>query len=159
MTFQTADLCDENLDLARVAEPLFRSYGAKSRFYGQIHTVKVHEDNVLVKEVLATQVDRGVLVVDGGGSLRCALVGDILARMGADNGWQGILVYGCIRDSAVIAGIDIGIKALNTLPLKSVKRGWGERNGVVNFAGVQFVPGEYLYSDEDGIIVAEKALL
>lgn len=157
MGYQTADLCDK-YENVKVAEPIFRSYGAKASFGGQIVTVKVHEDNVLVKDILSTPGQGKVLVVDGGGSLRCALVGDIIAQMAADNGWEGVVVYGCIRDSAVIAGVNIGIKALNTHPLKSVKQGRGDKSIPVTFAGVTFFPNNYLYADADGVIVSEKPL-
>lgn len=159
MEFQTADLCDENMDTIRVADPLFHSFGAKKCFGGRIHTVKVHEDNVFVKEILATQGNGKVLVVDGGGSLRCALVGDIIAQSAADNGWEGVIVYGCIRDSGVIESIDIGIKALATHPLKSIKHGRGDKQLSVTFAGVTFTPDEYVYADADGIILSKTPLL
>jgi regulator of ribonuclease activity A len=155
---QTADLCDNYAELIKVVDPIFKSYGGHSRFAGLIETVKVYEDNVLVKNKLQQAGNGKVLVVDGGGSLRCALVGDLIAQMAADNGWAGIVVYGCIRDSAAIAEIPIGIKALNTHPLKSIKHGRGDLDLPVTFAGVTFVAGHYLYSDEDGIIVAEQDL-
>jgi len=156
--YATADLCDEFHDKIRIADPIFKAYGAVATFAGEIHTVKVHEDNVLVKQELSKKVENGVLVVDGGASLRCALVGDNLANMAVENGWQGILVYGCIRDSEEISRINIGIKALNTHPLKSVKKGRGDVDVPVNFAGVSFFPGQYLYADADGVIVAEQKL-
>ncbi len=159
MTIQTADLCDKHSDVIKVVDPLFKIYGAKQSFYGQIETVKVHEDNVLVKDRLGQPGKGKVLIIDGGGSLRCALVGDIIAQMAADNGWEGIIVYGCIRDSAVIADIPIGIRALNTHPLKSIKRGRGDVSIPVTFAGVTFIPEQYVYSDLDGIIIAENALI
>lgn len=154
---QTADLCDAHAESIKVVDPIFRSYGA-TRFAGRIETVKVYEDNVLVKNKLQQPGNGKVLVVDGGGSLRCALVGDLIAKMAADNGWSGIVIYGCIRDSAAIAEIPIGIKALNTHPLKSIKHGRGDIDLPVTFAGVTFFVGHYLYSDEDGIIVAEQDL-
>lgn len=158
MTYQTADLCDEYTNVVKVADPIFRSFGGRQSYGGQINTVKVHEDNVLVKEALSTPGAGKVLVVDGGGSLRCALVGDLLAKLAVENGWEGIIVYGCIRDSAAIAQIQIGLKALNTHPLKSVKHGRGDKNVPVNFAGVTFVPGHYVYADADGVIVSEQLL-
>lgn len=158
MEYSTADLSDKYPDIVRVADPLFKSYGAKTSFGGQIETVKVFEDNVLVKERLCQNGQGKVLVVDGGGSLRCALVGDIIAKSAADNGWEGIIVYGCIRDSAVIETISIGIKALNTHPLKSVKHGHGNKQVPVSFAGVTFRPDYYVYSDADGILVSETPL-
>ncbi len=158
MEFSTADLSDKYSDVVRVAEPIFKSYGAKSSFGGQIETVKVFEDNVLVKEALSQPGHGKVLVIDGGGSLRCALVGDIIAKSAADNGWEGVIVYGCIRDSATIATISIGIKALNVHPLKSIKQGHGNKQIPVSFSGVTYHPGQYVYSDADGVMVSEKPL-
>ena len=156
--FKTADLCDEHSDALSVAAPMFRDYGQRITFGGPITTVKCFEDNSLVREQLEQQGNGRVLVVDGGGSMRCAMVGDMLAKLGADNGWSGILVYGCIRDSGVIANIDIGVKALATHPLKSVKKGIGEVDVAVHFADTDFIPGQFLYADEDGIIVSASAL-
>jgi regulator of ribonuclease activity A len=154
MLFATADLCDQHDDKVKVAEPIFRNYGAKLAFCGRIATVKVFEDNVLVRQALAERGEGRVLVIDGGGSLRCALVGDQLAVLARDNGWSGIVVYGCIRDSEAIDRIPIGVRALATHPLKSIKKGAGDRNVPVTFAGVTFVPGQYLYADGDGVIVS-----
>ena len=157
--FKTADLCDEHSDSLKIAQPLFNDYGQKISFGGEISTVKCFEDNSLVRSQLEQPGNGRVLVVDGGGSTRCAMVGDILAQMGADNGWSGIIVYGCIRDSGVIATIDIGVKAIGTLPLKSVKKGEGDIDITVHFADVDFVPGQFAYADEDGIIVSPRALV
>ena len=157
--FKTADLCDEYSDSLKIAQPLFNDYGKRISFDGEISTVKCFEDNSLVRNQLEQPGKGRVLVVDGGGSTRCAMVGDILAQMGADNGWSGIVVYGCIRDSGVIATIEIGVKAMGTLPLKSVKKGEGEIDITVHFADVDFIPGQYLYADEDGIILSPKALV
>jgi len=154
MPFATADLCDQHDDQIKVAEPIFRSYGANLAFAGRIATVKVFEDNVLVRQALAEKGEGRVLVVDGGGSLRCALVGDQLAVLARDNAWSGIVVYGCIRDSAAIDKIALGVRALATHPLKSIKKGAGDRNIPVTFAGVTFVPDQYLYADGDGVIVS-----
>ncbi|MBL8528666.1 MAG: ribonuclease E activity regulator RraA [Burkholderiales bacterium] len=154
MSFATADLCDHHDDKIRVAEPMFRCYGANLAFSGRIATVKVFEDNVLVRQALAEKGEGRVLVVDGGGSLRCALVGDMLAVLARDNGWSGIVVFGCIRDSAAINEIALGVRALATHPLKSIKKGAGDRNIPVTFAGVTFVPDQYLYADGDGVIVS-----
>ncbi|MBL8258402.1 MAG: ribonuclease E activity regulator RraA [Candidatus Competibacteraceae bacterium] len=159
MDFKTTDLCDEFSDRLQIAEPLFGDYGGETLFCGAIATVKVFEDNSLVRAALEEPGKGRVLVVDGGGSTRCALLGDQLAELAEENGWAGVVVNGCIRDSAAIAEIDIGVKALAVHPLKSVKRGVGERDVAVRFAGVQFVPGYYLYADEDGLIVSEKPLL
>ncbi|HNI74471.1 MAG TPA: ribonuclease E activity regulator RraA, partial [Accumulibacter sp.] len=127
-------------------------------FSGQIVTLKIFEDNSLVREVFAEDGQAKVLVIDGGGSLRCALIGDQLALLAQKNGWAGAVVYGCIRDSTDIEQIDLGIKALNTHPLKSVKKGLGERNLSVTFGGVSFKPGQWLYADADGIIVSDQPL-
>ena len=159
MQFKTADLCDEHEGKVFVAQPLFRDYGGNISFCGQISTVKCHEDNSLVREALKNCGDGKVLVIDGGGSTRRALVGDLLAQAGADNNWSGIVVYGCIRDSAVIAKINIGCKAMGTLPMKTDKKGIGEKDIAVHFADIDFVPGHFLYADEDGIIVSPTNLL
>lgn len=156
--FKTADLCDDHSESLSIAQPLFQDYGKKISFNGQISTVKCFEDNSLVRKQLEQAGKGRVLVIDGGGSTRCAMVGDILAQMGADNGWSGIIVYGCIRDSGVIATIDIGVKAIGTLPLKSVKKGEGDIDVTVHFADVDFIPGNYVYADEDGIIISKTAI-
>ncbi|RIX46850.1 MAG: RraA family protein [Rhodocyclales bacterium GT-UBC] len=162
MTFKTPDLCDEfEAELGqsvRIVAPMFQQYGGRRCFSGQIVTLKIFEDNSLVREAFAEDGKGKVLVVDGGGSLRCALVGDQLAILAQSKGWEGVVVYGCIRDSADINGIDIGVRALNTHPQKSIKKGVGDKNIAVTFGGVTFKPGEYLYADEDGILVSSKAL-
>lgn len=160
MSFQTADLYDANEGKVNVCLPLFQSYGAKSKFYGQIVTLKCHEDNTLVGDTLRNENGQGkVLVIDGGGSLRCALVGDLIAAAAVKNEWAGIIVFGCIRDSVEINNMDIGIKALNTNPTKTVKRKTGLLNEIINFANVTFYPNAYVYSDEDGILVSDIALI
>jgi len=158
MSKRTADLYDQYGDRLQVVEPLFRHFGVKPSFFGPIATVKVFEDNSLVRAELETPGQNRVLVVDGGGSLRCALVGDLLAELAINNGWAGLLVFGCIRDSATINKMDIGIKALNTNPAKSLKLGAGQRDLPVKFAQTTFTPGAFLYADEDGIVVAVKEL-
>lgn len=157
MAFHTTDLSDQLNAAAQVAAPLFRDFGKHTHFRGPISTVKCFEDNSLVREALEEPGEGRVLVVDGGGSMRCALLGDMLARLGVENGWSGVLVYGCIRDSEVIAETEIGVKGMATHPRKSVKRGAGERDVPVRFADVSFVPGHYLYADPDGILVTERA--
>lgn len=159
MEFKTTDLCDEFSDRLQIAEPLFGDYGGETVFCGAIVTLKLFEDNSLVRTALEQPGEGRVLVIDGGGSMRCALVGDQLADLAEENKWAGVIVNGCIRDSAAIAEIGIGVKALGVHPLKSVKRGVGERDIPVRFAGVQFLPGHYVYADEDGVIVSEKPLL
>jgi regulator of ribonuclease activity A len=162
MSFKTPDLCDQyEADLGktvRVVAPMFQRYGGRTAFAGQIVTLKLFEDNSLVREAFAGDGKSKVLVIDGGGSLRCALVGDQLAILANRNGWEGAVVYGCIRDSGDINGIDIGIRAVNTHPQKTLKKGVGERDVAVTFGGVTFNPGEYLYADEDGILVADRPL-
>jgi regulator of ribonuclease activity A len=162
MTFKTPDLCDEfETDLGktvRVVAPMFQRYGGRTSFSGEIVTLKVFEDNSLVREAFAGDGSGKVLVIDGGGSLRCALVGDQLAILAHKNCWEGVVVYGCIRDSVDINGIDIGVRALNTHPQKSIKKGAGDRDIAVTFGGVTFNPGEYLYADEDGVLVSSKPL-
>lgn len=158
MSLKTTDLCDDHSDTLSIASPMFRDFGGRREFYGPISTVKVFEDNSLVREALSEPGEGRVLVVDGGGSMRCALLGDQIAELAINNGWNGVVVYGCIRDSADIATMDIGVKALNTHPLKSVKKGVGERDVSVTFAGITIRAGQYLYADEDGLIVAPDAL-
>jgi regulator of ribonuclease activity A len=163
MIFKTPDLCDEfEAELGktvRVVTPMFQRYGGRNSFSGEIVTLKVFEDNSLVREAFAANGQGKVLVIDGGGSLRCALVGDQLAILAQKNGWEGVVVYGCIRDSADINGIDIGVRALNTHPQKSIKKGVGDRDIAVTFGGVTFNPGDKLYADDDGILVSSRALI
>lgn len=163
MLFKTPDLLDQHEDQTRdgsirVVAPLFRCYGGRTSFSGQIATLKVFEDNSLVREMLAEAGQGRVLVVDGGGSMRCALVGDQLAILANKNGWEGVVVYGCIRDSADIGQIDLGLRALNTHPLKSVKKGVGERDLAITFGGVTFRPGHWIYVDSDGVVVSDRSL-
>lgn len=158
MTFATADLYDEYEEKLQIAAPVFNDYGGNLKFCGPVSTVKVFEDNSLIRAALEESGDGRVLVVDGGASLKCALVGDMLAGLGKDNDWVGIIVYGCIRDSAVISNIAIGVKALNTNPRKSVKKGIGERDISVGFADVIISPGDYIYADEDGVVVSSERL-
>lgn len=158
MTFATCDLSDDHKDVS-VALPGFRDFGGRIAFGGPITTIKTHEDNTLVREQLESPGEGRVLVVDGGGSNRCALVGGNLAELGVKNGWAGIIVYGCIRDRREIAALDIGVKAHDSMPQKSVKRGEGQLDLPVTFHGVTFTPGEYVYADEDGIVTAPRNLL
>lgn len=158
MTFQTTDICDEFAESVSICEPMFASYGAVSGFHGPIATVRVHEDNVLVRLALEDLPEGTVLVVDGGGSKRCALLGDKLASIAATRNLAGIIVNGCIRDSREISGINVGVLALTTHPLKSRKNGEGERDVPVEFGGVIWTPGEYLYADEDRVVLAPEML-
>jgi regulator of ribonuclease activity A len=158
MKFTTPDICDEFLPHLQVLEPLFSDYGGKEKFCGEIVTIKCFEDNSLVKSTLGTDGSGKVLVVDGGGSLRCALLGDMLGAMAAENGWQGVVVNGCVRDVEILKNIDLGVRALNCHPLRSEKRNEGQRDLAVIFAGAEFIPGQYLYADENGIVVADHQL-
>jgi len=154
----TADLYDAHGEDLRVLAPIFRDFGGLRTFAGPVATLKVHEDNSLVRAALEEPGEGRVLVVDGGGSLRCALVGDNLAALGHKNGWAGIVIYGCIRDAAPIGAIAIGVKAIATNPRKSVKKGEGESGVVLRFAEVVIAPGDYLYADIDGVVVADRKL-
>ena len=157
--FKTTDLCDEHPDKVSIAEPIgFKDFGGKRYFSGTIHTIKCFEDNSLVRKALESNGTGKVLVVDGGGSMRCALLGDMLADLAIKNKWSGIIIYGCIRDSEAIGQLSLGVKALNTIPLKSNKRNEGQENSTVRFAGTDFTPGRFVYCDSDGIIVAEEEL-
>ena len=158
MELLTADVCDEFPDAVEVAEPILRHFGGRKRFHGATVTIKVHDDNVLVRNALETQGDGRVLIVDGGGSMRCALLGDRLGAMAADNGWSGVIVNGCIRDSAEMASLGVGVMAIAACPRKSNKRGDGDTGSSVSFAGVTIRPSDYVYADEVGLLVAHKAL-
>lgn len=160
MEISTPDLCDAHADSVRVVTGLhWRHFGGRKSFGGRFDTVKCFEDNARVKEQLASRGDGKVLVVDGGGSLRHALLGDMIADKAVRTGWAGVVIFGACRDVEQLAGLDIGICALGCIPLKSVRRGEGQLNGPVRFGGVNFEPGEYVYVDENGIIVADRALI
>jgi regulator of ribonuclease activity A len=158
LKFTTADLCDAFASSVQLAQPLFRDFGGLRRFGGPIETLRVFEDNGLVRQVLETPGEGRVLVLDGGGSLRSALVGGRLAALARDNGWTGLIVNGCIRDSAETRKIQVGLKALNTSPMRSGKSGAGDRGVPVSFAGVTFSAGHFVYADEDGVLIAERSL-
>lgn len=158
MSFATADLVDAHGDIVQSCEAQFRQYGGRVRFHGQIRTIKSTEDNALVKQTLATPGNGAVLVIDGGASLRCALVGDLMAGSAQKNGWAGLVIWGAVRDTVALAGLDVGIKALGSNPWKSSKNGTGQVDVPVSFGGVEFRPGSWLYSDEDGILVSSRKL-
>ncbi|MGH8461994.1 MAG: ribonuclease E activity regulator RraA [Stenotrophobium sp.] len=158
MSFATTDLSDAHPEL-QVCEPLFADFGGVDKFHGPIRTLKIFEDNALVRSTLETPGKGAVLVVDGGGSMRCALVGGNLGVLAVKNGWAGIVVNGCIRDSEEISALEVGVKALATHPRKSEKGlHSGHVDKVVSFAGVTFRPGAWLYADDDGIVVADAAV-
>ncbi|MEM6784653.1 MAG: ribonuclease E activity regulator RraA [Bacteroidota bacterium] len=152
----TADVLDVHPDWV-AADPLFGDYGGHLAFHGVIETVKVFEDNLLVKQTLAQPGNGRVLVVDGGGSRRCALCGGNVAALARDNGWAGLVIYGSIRDRHEIAEVAVGLKALGTHPRKTIKRGEGQTSLSVTFAGVTFTPGHYVAADGDGIVVGPSA--
>jgi regulator of ribonuclease activity A len=157
--FATTDLCDAHEDRLRdgrlrVAAPPWIALGAVARFAGPAATLRVPDDNSLVRTLLEERGAGRVLVVDGGASLACALVGGNLGRLGERNGWQGVLVNGCVRDADELDGCRLGVRALHTHPRRSDKRGLGERDPVVSFAGVSIAPGDWIYADRDGWIVS-----
>lgn len=154
MSFRaTADLVDEIGPEVRSCDLQFRQFGGRNEFFGPISTVRCFQDNALLKSVLSEPGGGGVLVVDGAGSLHTALVGDVIAELARSNGWAGLILNGAVRDAAALRTIDIGIKALGTNPRKSTKTGAGERDVEISLGGVAFVPGETVYSDDDGIVV------
>ena len=153
----TADLVDDIGPDVRSCDVQFRQFGGRTQFAGPISTVRCLQDNALLKSVLSTPGDGGVLVIDGEGSLHTALVGDVIAELARSNGWAGLVVHGAVRDTSALRGIDLGIKALGTNPRKSSKTGAGERDVTVSFGGVTFVPGDIAYSDDDGIVVVAAA--
>lgn len=157
--FYTADLCDAWPDDIRVAEPIFDTFGAVGTFGGQVRTVRVFEDNVRVKETLSGPGNGDVLVVDGGGSMRCALMGGDIAVLAANNGWSGVVIYGCVRDVHEIDAVELGVRALASCPRKSTKRGLGESDVPLSFAGIDVNPGDYVYADADGLLVAGRSLI
>lgn len=158
MSYTVPDICDEYLDRLQVLEPLFTEFGGRPKFCGEIVTIKCFEDNSLVKQTLATDGSGKVLVVDGGASLRCALLGDMLAGMAAGNGWQGLVINGSVRDVEILKTIELGVRALNCYPVRSNKRNEGQVDIPLRFAGVDFKPGLYLYADDNGMVVADARL-
>jgi regulator of ribonuclease activity A len=158
MKFATADLCDLSAE-AQVASPVFRDCGGVSSFHGPMTVLKVFEDNALIRTLLSEPGNGRVLVIDGGGSMRCALVGGNLARLAIDQDWRGIVVNGCVRDAAELQTLAIGIKALGTHPRRSEKGlHTGHRDRPVSFANVIFRSGQWLYADADGIVVSDLPL-
>jgi len=159
----TPDFCDAYEDQiasgnVRVLDAIFRNYGGRDSFFGEAITIKCFEDNSVVKQLVGTPGHGRVIVMDGGGSLRRAILGDILAEKAARNGWAGLVINGCIRDCNEIAAIDIGVKALNTHPMKTEKRGLGDLNVDLTFAGHTIRNGDWVYSDNNGILVSDQVL-
>ncbi|NUU00123.1 ribonuclease E activity regulator RraA [Herbaspirillum robiniae] len=163
MSFATCDLCDANEDklaagTLHVLPPIFASFGRRQAFAGPVKTLKVFEDNVMVRAALEAPGDGHVLVVDGGGSLRCALVGGNLGQLAEKNGWTGILVNGCVRDALELNACDVGIRALATHPQRSFRKGAGDAGIKVGIAGVAVHPGDWIYADVDGVLVSRTPL-
>jgi regulator of ribonuclease activity A len=158
MTYSTPDLCDDNPELVRVLEPMMSNFGGRESFGGEIVTIKCHEDNSLVKENAGKPGHGKVMVVDGGGSLRRALLGDMIAENAVKNGWEGLIIYGCVRDVDALITLDLGVQALASIPLKTDKRGIGDFNVDLTFGGVTFIPGEYVYADNNGVVVSSESL-
>jgi len=158
MTQKTADLVDAHGTAVQSCAVQFRQFGGRSSFHGPVRTVKTFEDNALVKQTLSSAGGGAVLVIDGEASLRCALVGDVIAALAHKNGWAGLVIWGAVRDTVALATLDIGIKALGSNPWRSSKEGTGQLDVPVSFGGVEFRPGSWLYSDEDGLLIAEHRL-
>ena len=165
VAFVTCDLLDDHPEKnIQVVTPSmdgksFKSYGARKSFAGQVVTVKCFEDNSRVKELLATDGTGKVLVVDGGASMRCALMGDMIAESAVQQRWNGVVVYGCIRDVDAIAELDLGVHALAAIPQKSQRKGLGEIDLPLYFGGVTIQSGDYLYADNNGIIISQEKLV
>lgn len=158
MTHSVPDICDDFADSIQVLEPLFSPFGKREKFCGAVVTVKCFEDNSLVKDLVKSPGHGRVIVVDGGGSLRRALLGDMLAASAAENGWAGLVIFGCVRDVEILRTIDLGVCALKPFPVKTDKRGEGQLDIPVQFAGARIESGQYLYADENGIVVAGEKL-
>jgi regulator of ribonuclease activity A len=157
--FATADLVDDFADELVGCSTQFRSYGGRARFFGPVETVRCLEDNALLKSLLATPGSGRVLVVDGAGSLRTALMGDMIAASAVANGWSGVVINGAVRDVVALRELDLGIRALGSNPRKSTKNGTGETGVPVSFGEAEIHPGMRLYSDEDGLVLATRDLL
>lgn len=163
--FVTCDLLDDHPDkelqvvIPSMDGKFFQSYGARKSFGGQVMTVKCFEDNSRVKELLATDGTGKVLVVDGGASMRCALMGDMIAESAANNHWNGVIIYGCVRDVDAIAELDLGVHALAAIPQKSNRKGVGETDIPLSFGGVSIQSGDFIYADNNGIVVSKEQLV
>lgn len=157
--FATADLFDAAGDRCASCATQFRQFGGRRAFGGRIRTVRCRADNALIRRVLEKSASGEVLVVDGDGFLGAALLGDQLAALGLKHGWSGVVIFGAVRDSVALAQMDFGVKALGTNPRKGEKLGTGDIDVPVEFGGVKFIPGHWLYSDDDGVLVSATALL
>jgi regulator of ribonuclease activity A len=155
----TADLVDTHAAILRGCHAQFRSYGGRARFHGPVRTIKCFEDNVLVKQTLSTPGNGAVLVVDGGASLRCCVLGDFIAELGQKNGWAGMIIWGAVRDTVALGKLDFGLKALGTSPFRPGKTGAGQVDVPVGFGEATFRPGDWVYADEDGIVISDRFLV
>ncbi len=155
----TPDLCDQFPGRIRIMTPLYRDYGKSRRFSGRVTTVRCFEDNSIIKALSKTQGQGGVVVVDGGGSLKKALLGDLIAADFVANGWSGIVIDGCVRDVDILATLPLGIRARNSIPLKTERRGQGEQDIAIEIAGIRVNSGDYLVADETGIVVSDQPLV
>ncbi|MFC1503606.1 ribonuclease E activity regulator RraA [Pseudomonadota bacterium] len=158
MEYNTSELCDIYLEQVDVVEPMFSSYGGRSSFGGLVTTVKCFEDNALIRSVLEESGIGRILLIDGGGSLRRALIDADIAQLAADNGWEGLIVYGCVRHVDDLDELDIGIQALASIPVGADQQGVGEADIAVNFGGVTFLPEDHLYADNTGVILSPEPL-
>jgi regulator of ribonuclease activity A len=158
MNFMTADLVDLHSDVVRSCATQFRQFGGRLRFHGPVRTLKTLEDNALIKQTLSGPGNGAVLVIDGEASLRSALVGDVIAGSAHANGWAGLVIFGAVRDTLALAKLDLGIKALGSNPWRSAKRGVGQLDVPIDIGGVEFRAGNWLYSDEDGLLLSNRAL-
>lgn len=154
----TCDICDAHPEDVRVMEPLFASYGGRDAFHGSAATISCFEDNSRVRDAVNEPGEGRVLVIDGRASLRRSLVGGDLASKAALNGWSGLIVNGAVRDAHELEAADVGVFARALIPMKTIKRDQGERDRLVQIAGVAVRPGDYVYADRDGVIVANRAL-
>lgn len=155
---KTADLMDDFQDELQSCEIQFKNYGQRIAFYGPCRTLKCHNDNVLLRQLLSEAGKGHVLVVDGNGSLSCALMGDMIAKLGSDNNWVGIIINGAIRDTVALGGINFGVKAIGSNPRKSNKNGIGEIDVKVSFGNITVEAGSWAYCDEDGVVIANRKL-
>ncbi|WP_050615032.1 ribonuclease E activity regulator RraA [Bacillus testis] len=153
---KTADICDRYPEEVSICEIEFKSFGKRHQFSGPMQTVRLFEDNVLVKEAIQQAPAGSVLVVDGGGSKNCALMGDQLAELALERGLAGVIIYGCVRDASALSSMDLGVFAIGTHPKKSNKEGKGRRDIGLFFGGIEWHPGDFVYCDEDGVLTTKK---
>lgn len=158
MNYNTSELCDLYLDSVDVVEPMFVNYGCRTSFAGQVVTVKCHEDKGIIENLLTQDGAGKVLVVDGGGSLRRALIDIGLAELALENDWEGIICYGCVRDVDALEELDLGIQAMASIPVGADSEGVGEADIAINFGGVTFLPEDYIYADSTGVILSPEPL-